>query len=57
MEKLKELIEKINLPDMVKAHEEICKFVTGLDIPQSQKDEINRNVEQIKTKLKELGND
>jgi hypothetical protein len=56
MDKIKELMDKINLPSLVEAHKEISKFVTGLDIPQSQKDEINKNVEEIQAKLKELGN-
>jgi hypothetical protein len=54
MEKLKDLIEKINLPNMVEAHKEICKFVSELNITQEQKDELNRSIEDIQLKLKEL---
>ncbi len=54
MEGLKELIEKINLPNMVQAHEQICKFVNELNVPQEQKDGLNKSIEEIQQKLKEL---
>lgn len=57
MKDLKELIDKINLPSLFEAQQEICKFVNNLNIPIEQKEQLNRSIVELEQKLKDLGND
>jgi hypothetical protein len=57
MKDLKELIDKINLPTLLEAQQEICKFVNNLDISIEQKEQLNRSIVQLEQKLKDLAND